>query len=750
MGDQDRRIQVAIDGDATGGINALLGFSQTATRTIGEVNSSLGTLGGGLNSVIGTFGVLGGILAGGSAFKSIISETVSWNLETGKLARTLGDTTENASVMKVALHTLGIDQEVVSSAAMRMARTLNTNSEAFKQVGVDAEGMRKAGKSNTEIMMATIQALGEYKGGLDRNQAAMTIFSRSWGELQQLMKLTPAIMNEARETAERLHLVVGQEGVSSAVAYTRSLRELGLVQDSIKKQIGQEMIPALTSLGVAFGEVGVRIAQSLGNQMRDDLRWMSESKLAWQTFAQELGIIMDGGPLGKNWWTKEGRAEISAELKTQEQMYSYSMEKIAERYGNAIKAVSVNPNDNKKSWQGSAGTDPAQALFDKYLNQVGDLNKQLRGVNPDLSEMQRKFLDVDDTVSKLTREMPQYSATWDDFGAKMKGNISITERLKTATAGFKEEAKETEEVLKGMGSLQVFSQGLGGILGQKKEKQQSRFSLDNSRSPRKNFGADLLGSMPADQPGMSEEEKKENLKMTADFEAQKALIEGDSFAKQKKKIDDEEKLYLKTYATLGGSFAENEKRKTEVQQLAADQRAKIEQAEQQQKLQWASQGFGSMASIADSFYQLSGKKSKEAFEIGKAMKIGETIISTGSAAMKAYDAMADIPVVGPALGIAAAAAAIAAGAVQIQNISSATSSGGGSISSVGGSSAGSYNSASSQMVPQPVAQNTQQAPSLQLTINGAIGTKKWFEDNLPDILKDFSSRNVNTGVAYTS
>ena len=178
MGDSDKKIQVKLAGDATGGIKALSDFHAAATEHIGGITSGLGELSGGLTKVMGVFGVLGGVLAGGAAFKSMISETVSWSLETGKLARTLGDTTQNASVMKVALHGLGIDQEVVSSAAMRMARTLNTNSEAFKQVGVDAEGMRKAGKSNTEIMMATIQALGQYKGGLDRNQAAMTIFGR--------------------------------------------------------------------------------------------------------------------------------------------------------------------------------------------------------------------------------------------------------------------------------------------------------------------------------------------------------------------------------------------------------------------------------------------------------------------------------------------------------------------------------------------------------------------------------------------
>lgn len=98
-------------------------------------------------------------------------------------------------------------------------------------------------------------------------------------------------------------------------------------------------------------------------------------------------------------------------------------------------------------------------------------------------------------------------------------------------------------------------------------------------------------------------------------------------------------------------------------------------------------GFASMASIADAFYQLSGKRSKEALIAFRVMKSGETIISTASSAMKAYDAMASIPYVGPALGAAAAAAAVMAGAAQLSAIWSVGDDGSGGTISAGGGSA---------------------------------------------------------------
>jgi hypothetical protein len=61
---------------------------------------------------------------------------------------------------------------------------------------------------------------------------------------------------------------------------------------------------------------------------------------------------------------------------------------------------------------------------------------------------------------------------------------------------------------------------------------------------------------------------------------------------------------------------------------------------------------------------------KTGFEIYKQMLVAQTLINTYSAAMGAYNAMAGIPYVGPVLGVIAAAAAVAAGAIQVANIES--------------------------------------------------------------------------------
>lgn len=73
-------------------------------------------------------------------------------------------------------------------------------------------------------------------------------------------------------------------------------------------------------------------------------------------------------------------------------------------------------------------------------------------------------------------------------------------------------------------------------------------------------------------------------------------------------------------------------------------------------------------------------KSKKAFAVGKAAAIASAVISTALAAVQAFTSFTSLPIVGVPLGIAAAAAAVAAGAVQIAKIKATTFEGGSSSS----------------------------------------------------------------------
>jgi hypothetical protein len=89
--------------------------------------------------------------------------------------------------------------------------------------------------------------------------------------------------------------------------------------------------------------------------------------------------------------------------------------------------------------------------------------------------------------------------------------------------------------------------------------------------------------------------------------------------------------------------------------------AKTEAQQRQANLQ------ASLQAVGDIYGQLSELLGKET-EAGKQAAIAEAYINTFLSAQKAYTSLSGIPVVGPALGVAAAAAAIATGLSNVQKI----------------------------------------------------------------------------------
>jgi hypothetical protein len=124
--------------------------------------------------------------------------------------------------------------------------------------------------------------------------------------------------------------------------------------------------------------------------------------------------------------------------------------------------------------------------------------------------------------------------------------------------------------------------------------------------------------------------------------------------------------------------------------------------------------FGNLGSLMES-------ESKKGFEIGKKAAIASAVINTALAAIKAYQAMSAIPIVGPFLGIAAAAAAVVAGGVMIAKIKAQTFDSGSASVSTSSFSSGSASSGGSY----PADSDSSSGGGQALTINVSIGDESF-------------------------
>ncbi len=133
----------------------------------------------------------------------------------------------------------------------------------------------------------------------------------------------------------------------------------------------------------------------------------------------------------------------------------------------------------------------------------------------------------------------------------------------------------------------------------------------------------------------------------------------------------------------------------------------------------------------DQMAQGHGKAAKAAQAVQKAQTLYQIGVNTYSAAMGAYNALAGIPVVGPALGVAAAAAAIAFGGQMMAGVN-----GGGKPAAPGATSLPSASGGSSSVTPvSQMPQDRQQQTILQIPANSLM-TGRMIVDLLDEALGD--------------
>jgi hypothetical protein len=192
-------------------------------------------------------------------------------------------------------------------------------------------------------------------------------------------------------------------------------------------------------------------------------------------------------------------------------------------------------------------------------------------------------------------------------------------------------------------------------------------------------------------------------------------------------------LGLRTYQDWESRMVEiaakYEEDRTNIVDNEAKKRYKINEVYRKLDMDSAGAFFGYMKTLMQ-------VKSKELFEIGKLGAIAESVVNTYAAATGAMKALSSIPIVGPALGFAAAAAITVAGLANVAAIQS---------TQYGGSSAASPTYSANPLTGTPTAPVGAQAgaaqsnaPStLQVVIQGNIlGTQQFVDQTLIPALAD--------------
>lgn len=225
----------------------------------------------GVQSAFGAIGeaalAVTAIMAGGAAFEKMISSTIDLNVESIKLGKQFGISATQASELKVALGQTFLTQDQISAAANRITRTLNTNEDAFKSLGVATRDQNGNFRSMLDIMTDTNARLLEFKEGTDRNVEGVKIYGRGWQEVSETLRLTPIAMEHAKEAAQELNLTVSEESEAATKRYRDAMVGMKETFEGVFNTIGQALLPGLTSLAEWFRSVGPAVVNGFRDVM---------------------------------------------------------------------------------------------------------------------------------------------------------------------------------------------------------------------------------------------------------------------------------------------------------------------------------------------------------------------------------------------------------------------------------------------------------------------------------------------------
>lgn len=235
--------------------------AQAASNASKEIDAQFKKIGDAVSAVNKYVMGFAAVLAGGGALKKFINDANEWNATAGKMSAQLGVTSQQASVLNVALQRLGIDSDTYLSASQKLSKQIQSNGQAFDVLGVSVRDATGAYRPVTEVMGEVNEKLAAIKNPIEQNIAGQQVYGKGWAEVRAILKLTADQMAAAEVRARQLNLIVGPEGVAMSKQYQMQMRDLGLVGKSLEVQFGNALLPVFTRMGAFLGGEGPKMGQ---------------------------------------------------------------------------------------------------------------------------------------------------------------------------------------------------------------------------------------------------------------------------------------------------------------------------------------------------------------------------------------------------------------------------------------------------------------------------------------------------------
>lgn len=524
-------------------------------------------------------------------------------------------------------------------------------------VGVIAAiaGKEKEAKTETEIHEDAVKSLtlqyynlADAMNGLDN--------ARAWNSDSKVQKGVTDLENKFRSFANQ----VGNRGRDIQKVWEDFYNQIMTTGSKAEKQL----------VGMANAQYNYNEAISEMNRIRQ----YSPSEGSWiESEAQKQEMIKEQQKNINQLYTQRNSLyKTYLDNQSKDSKNTKDLEK--EKYDLALKRLNLQKTidetnlasryaEEKRAAQGNA-----QALLEiekKYQEQRTQLNEQYYQSAIELAENFRKtrkkegdIADVDQTIANLNKSLQEGAAAWEEYKTEnASANIELAKTKLDAQANIDSLDRQTASMEREIEITKQHNERYLQLISDKWTLQADldaeaiRYQQEQLQNSNLNIEDDLTALRTKHEAEMEllQEQYDQKLIAEEEFQQQKAELEAQ---------------YNNESMSLLQQHFENE---AALDELSIE--AKRNETEKKKELeQTYMSAISSISSSITAVLNEAANAEDVSFEDQKKLKIASTIITTLTSAMEAYQSVASIPVVGPALGAAAAASTIAVGMMQVNKI----------------------------------------------------------------------------------
>lgn len=276
-----------------------------------ESESKASSFGDKFKSALGTAGKVGaGALAavttaGTAVAGALISGTkdlAAYGDQIDKNSQKLGMSAEAYQEWDAILQHSGSSIDALSGPFRTMQKAIESNSEAFQQLGISEEQV--ATMSKEDLFSAVITGLQGMEEGAERSAIATDLLGRGAMELGPLLNTSAEDTEAMRQAVHDLGGVMSDEAVKSSAAFQDTLQDTQTAIQGLGRNILSEFLPSITTVingvGMLFtGDEGASamIGQGL-SEMIDKIKGAMPNLIdtGMQLMDSLLDVIIDNLP----------------------------------------------------------------------------------------------------------------------------------------------------------------------------------------------------------------------------------------------------------------------------------------------------------------------------------------------------------------------------------------------------------------------------------------------------------------------